>query len=133
MNVEQLVQMKLVNGEELIACYENFGDGTDEISVSYVLSMSPLEFEYEEMADLDQTKSYYVLRPFISYTDDLANSVGINPNTVIALTTPSDAVVEQYLGSVNQIQETLGLGTKPEAVSSTDNVVSLRPLPSKED
>lgn len=133
MNIEKLVQMKLVNGEELIACYENFGEGGDEMSVTYALSMSPLEFEYEEMADLDQTKSYYVLRPFISYTDDLANNVGINPNAVIALTTPSDAVVEQYLGSVNQIQETLGLGTKPEAVSSADNVVSLRPLPSKED
>ena len=133
MNIEKLVQMKLVNGEELIACYENFGEGGDEMSVTYALSMSPLEFEYEEMADLDQTRSYYVLRPFISYTDDLANNVGINPNAVIALTTPSDAVVEQYLGSVNQIQETLGLGTKPEAVSSTDNVVSLRPLPSKED
>lgn len=133
MNIEKLVQMKLVNGEELIACYENFGEGGDEMSVTYALSMSPLEFEYEEMADLDQTRSYYVLRPFISYTDDLANNVGINPNAVIALTTPSDAVVEQYLGSVNQIQETLGLGTKPEAVSSADNVVSLRPLPSKED
>jgi hypothetical protein len=133
MNIEKLVQIKLVNGEELIACYENFGDGGDEVSITYALSMSPLEFEYEETIDLDQTKSYYVLRPFISYTDDLANNVGINPNTIIALTTPSDAVVEQYLGSVSQIQETLGMGTKPQAVSSTDNVVSLRPLPASDD
>jgi hypothetical protein len=63
MNIEKLVQIKLVNGEELIACYENFGDGGDEVSITYALSMSPLEFEYEETIDLDQTKSYYVLRP----------------------------------------------------------------------
>ena len=130
MKIEQIVQLKLVNGEELIAVYENVGEDSQEMSFSYVLSMMPLEIEFE---DLESDKSYYVLRPFISYTDDLANVVGINPNTVIALTTPSDTVVDQYLGSVKQIQDSLGLGTKPQAVSSTDNVVSLRPRTLTED
>ena len=130
MKVENAVQVKLVNGEELIAIYENIGEDSGEMSFSYVLSMMPLEIEFE---DLESDKSYYVLRPFISYIDDLANVVGINPNTVIALTTPSDTVVEQYLVSVKQIQDGLGNGTKPQAVSSPDNVVSLRPQTLTED
>ena len=127
MNTENVVQMKLTNGEEIIGVYTNLGEETDEMSLTFVLSMQPLELEYD---DLDTEKTYYVLRPFISYIDDLSNAVGVNPNQVIALTRPSSAVVEQYALSVEQIQISLGKGETPDptpAAAPESNVVSLRP------
>ena len=119
MKDQNIVQMKLVNGEEIIAVYENLGVESDEISLSHVLSMVPVEYLDEQ----EDEKTYYILRPFMSYTDDLATPVGVNPNSVIALSTPSKKVVEQYLTSVDTIQEMLGNG---EDVTDTTagNVVS---------
>lgn len=119
MKDQNITQMKLVNGEEIIAVYENWGVESDEISLSHVLSMVPVEYIDEQ----EDEKTYYILRPFMSYTDDLATPVGINPNSVIALSTPSKKVVEQYLTSVDTIQEMLGNG---EDVTDTTagNVVS---------
>ena len=119
MKDQNITQMKLVNGEEIIAVYENWGVESDEISLSHVLSMVPVEYIDEH----EDEKTYYILRPFMSYTDDLATPVGINPNSVIALSTPSKKVVEQYLTSVDTIQEMLGNG---EDVTDTTagNVVS---------
>lgn len=119
MKDQNITQMKLVNGEEIIAVYENWGVESDEISLSHVLSMVPVEYIDEQ----EDEKTYYILRPFMSYTDDLATPVGINPNSVIALSTPSKKVIEQYLTSVDTIQEMLGNG---EDVTDTTagNVVS---------
>lgn len=119
MKDQNITQMKLVNGEEIIAVYENWGVESDEISLSHVLSMVPVEYLDEQ----EDEKTYYILRPFMSYTDDLATPVGVNPNSVIALSTPSKKVVEQYLTSVDTIQEMLGNG---EDVTDTTagNVVS---------
>ena len=127
MNTENVVQMKLTNGEEIIGIYMNLTEESEEMSLAYVLSMTPFELEYE---DSDPEKSYYVLRPFISYIDDLSNVVGINPSQVIALTRPSLSVVEQYVLSVEQIQEGLGKGESAQAapaVAPDSNVVTLRP------
>lgn len=127
MNSENIVQAKLANGEEIIGVYLNLGEESDEMTITHVLSMTPFELEYD---DVDTDKSYYVLRPFISYIEDLANPVGLNPNQVIALTSPSSSVVEQYLLSVEQIQTSLGKGepAPAEPASAPDsNVVTLRP------
>lgn len=127
MNTENVIQMKLANGEEIIGIYTNLGEEAEEMSLTHVLTMTPIELEFD---DADSERSYYILRPFISYIDDLANAVGINPSQVIALTRPSASVVEQYVLSVEQIQTSLGKGEAAQAspASAPDsNVVSLRP------
>lgn len=126
MNTENIVQAKLANGDEIIGVYTNIAEESDEMTLTHVLTMTPFEVEFE---DLDTDKSYYVLRPFISYIEDLANPVGLNPNQVIALTRPSSSVIEQYLLSVEQIQISLGKGgpAKAEPASADSNVVTLRP------
>ena len=119
--------MKLANGEEIIGVYTNLGEESEEMSLTHVLTMTPFELEYDEV---ETDKSYYILRPFISYIDDLSNSVGINPHQVIALTRPSASVVEQYVLSVEQIQTSLGKGEAAPATPASapdSNVVSLRP------
>lgn len=120
MKEENITQMKLVNGEEIIAVYENWGDGSDEISLSHALSMVPVEYLDEQ----EDERTYYILRPFMSYTDDLAKVVGVNPNSVIALSRPSEKVVEQYLKSIETIQGMLGNGEEAAADTATTNVVS---------
>jgi len=125
-DLENITQMKLVNGEEIIAVYENWGEESDEISLSHVLSMVPVEY----LDEMEEERTYYILRPFMSYSDDLSKLVGINPNTVIALSTPSEKVVEQYLKSVDTIQELLGLGDDAPKDATAGNVVSF-PSPKK--
>jgi hypothetical protein len=67
-----------------------------------------------------------VLRPFVAYTANLDQVVSINPLTVVCINAPSDAVIEQYLSSIDKIQEMLVV-TEPASpvADSTGNVVSL--------
>ena len=85
-------QIKLVTGQEIIANVIEHAE--DAFTLNYVLDMVPADFEDEY---LEENKSYYILRPFISYTDSLEKTIAVNPFTVVSANIPSDKVIEQYL------------------------------------
>jgi hypothetical protein len=131
-----IAQFKLLNGEELLA--EVVESNTETFIIKNALTMEPLDPEQWEDYDTAPNKSFYVLRPFISYIDDLEKNVSLNPISVVCVTLPSEVVLEQYMGSVDQIQTELMAAMwekegqeddymKPDAVATTKagNVVSI--------
>lgn len=108
-------QIKLVTGQEIIANVIEHAE--DAFKLNYVLDMVPAEFEDEY---LDDNKSYYILRPFISYTDSLEKTIAVNPFTVVSANIPSDKVIAQYLKSIAQIQ---GMLLEDEPKEDENNVL----------
>lgn len=121
MKKENIVQFKLCNGQDVIACI--IEQSEESFIVNFALDMIPIE----DFEDDNSGKSYYILRPYIQYTEDLERNVSINPFSVISIHTPSDAVLEQYSNSAVSIQEHLGKGGS-EVECQTSNVLS---FPSK--
>lgn len=129
-----VAQFKLINGEELLA--EVVESTTETFVVKNALTMEPLDPELWDEYESEPNKSFYVLRPFISYADDLEKNVSLNPISVVCVTLPSEVVLEQYMGSVEQIQTELMSAmwereeqdNQPDAIVATQmgNVVSLR-------
>lgn len=131
-----IAQFKLLNGEELLA--EVVESTVETFIIKNALTMEPLDPELWDEYESEPNKSFYVLRPFISYIDDLEKSVSLNPISVVCVTLPSEVVLEQYMGSIEQIQSELMAAMwdkegekddymKPDAVATTQkgNVVSL--------
>ena len=129
-----VAQFKLINGEELLA--EVVESTMETFVVKNALTMEPLDPELWDEYESEPNKSFYVLRPFISYVDDLEKNVSLNPISVVCVTLPSEVVLEQYMGSVEQIQTELMSAmwgreeqdNHPDAIAATQkgNVVSLR-------
>jgi hypothetical protein len=122
MKVEEgsVKQMLMTNGEEILACILEWREGT-YIEACNILSVIPYEIEGED------GKAYYILKPWVSYTDDIGKSSFINPNNVISLTEPSPVVVEQYRGSVEEISDGLKDDGGKVAKGVEGNVLSFTP------
>lgn len=100
----EIVQMRLTSGQEIVCSFSDKNTLVeDSFMVHSVLEMIPLS----EPTDLSEVESY-ILRPFITYADDLNVEVSINPVTVVCVTYPSEAIRSQYLVSVREIQYKLG-------------------------
>lgn len=111
-------QIKLVTGQEILANVLERRD--DAFTLNYALDMVPAEFLEDDYTE--DNKTYYILRPFISYTDSLENQIAVNPFAVVSANIPSDKVIEQYLKSIAQIQGLLIDDASSD--SDTGNVVS---------
>lgn len=103
LDVEKITQIKLVTGQEILAQTVDVED-KETFVISHALEMVAVEYEDDE---LQLNKSYYILRPFVSYPEALDVNVSVNPNAIVCVNKPSKKVVEQYAGSVDAIQEML--------------------------
>jgi hypothetical protein len=116
-------QIQMVNGQEVIANILEW-QPEDNIKANNILEMVPLEMPADY--DLDETKSYYILKPWVTYTDSLGKETSINPGAVMCVTEPSKTILNQYYSSLKEIIESM----KDELVSSREtqgNVVSFTP------
>ena len=107
-------QIRFINGSECIANILVWDD--DIIEMNNALVMEPLEY------DIDDHKSYYLLKPLMSYSDDLTKAITVNPGAVMCVSDPSPTVIEQYEGSLREIDNQIDDGD--DSPSGT-NVVSL--------
>jgi len=103
LDVEKILQIKLSTGQEILAQSVDT-DEEGSFVISHSLEMVAVEYEDE---DLQLNKSYYILRPFVSYPEALDVNVSVNPNAIVCVNKPSKKVIEQYAGSVDAIQEML--------------------------
>jgi len=123
---ENIIQLKLCNGEEILANQIQKDDSC--FVINYALTIIPMEGdEYEDY----ESKTYYLLRPFVSYTDDLEKIVSVNPYSVIAINSPPDNIINHFLKSLQQIQDILkGEDTSESEKKERGKIVLLRPNPS---
>ena len=119
--MNDIQQMRLVNGTEIVANILHWDDDTN-IEVNYALIMEVLP----EFGDEEEYKSYYVLKPLVSYTDDLAKPTVINPSAVMVVSEPSPTVIKQYKNSIKDISSQLG-DNKDSGEKSVNNVLSFAP------
>ena len=106
-------QIRFINGTECIANILMWDE--DIIEVNNALVMEPLE------SDLDDPKAYYLLKPLVSYSDDLSKAITVNPGSIMCVTEPSPTVLEQYQGSLREILNQLD---DEDDSNSDTNVVS---------
>lgn len=113
-----IIQVKLSTGEEIICIFAKGYDDDDRFRVHSILEMIPITPD-----DLLEEIEQYLLRPYVTYTEDLTRESSLNPVSVVMVSPPSEAIKNQYLLSVTEIQAKLG---KLEPVVPTSgNVVSL--------
>ena len=118
-DIENIQQIRFVNGMEAIANILHWDE--DNIEVNYLLQMDVLP-EYGE--DPDEDRSFYILRPMVSYTDDLTRATTVNPGSVMTVSDPASVVVKQYKNSIKEISSQM---SNKEEDSTVGNVIAFNP------
>ena len=118
-DTENIQQIRFVNGMEAIANILHWDE--DNIEVNYLLQMDVLP-EYGE--DPDEDRSFYILRPMVSYTDDLTRATTVNPSSVMTVSDPAPVVIKQYKNSIKEISAQM---TNKEEDSTVGNVIAFNP------
>jgi|TARA_B110000858_G_scaffold189795_1_gene236952 hypothetical protein len=104
-------QIRFSNGTEVLANIILWQD--DElIEANCILEID--RRTYDNDFDVEENKSYYVLKPWISYIDDMHKMSVINPVSILSVTTPAPIVVEQYTTSLKEIIKYMADTAKPE-------------------
>lgn len=109
-------QIRFINGVEVIANILHWEEDTF-IEINNALMMEPLENTE------DDGRSFYILKPMVSYSDNLGKGITVNPNAIMCITEPSAVVLEQYTASLRDIIHQLE--DDEERKEPTSNVVSL--------
>ena len=112
-------QIRFINGLECLANIIHWEEDTF-IEMNNALAMESLESE------IGDERAYYMLKPLISYTDDLNKSITVNPNSIMCIAEPSPTVMEQYQSSLNEILGQMDDDPVP-VVDSGTNIVSFNP------
>ena len=107
-------QIRFINGLECLANIVHWEEDSF-IEINNALVMEGLESEPGD------DKAYYLLKPLVSYSDDLSKPVTVNPNSIMCMCAPSPTVLEQYQTSLREILHQLD--DDPEMDSAT-NIVS---------
>ena len=118
-DMENIQQIRFVNGMEAIANILHWDE--DNVEVNYLLQMDVLP-EYGE--DPDEDRSFYILRPMVSYTDDLTRATTVNPTSVMTVSDPSPVVIKQYKNSIKEISSQM---SNKEEDSTVGNVIAFNP------
>lgn len=124
----QIQQIKLSTGDEIICQIVEWADqggGVEVLLIRNALQLIPIEMFDEEELD----RASYILKPYLTYTDDLAKTMVINPIATVAYGDPSPSVLRQYLSSVEQISDALHKEHNGEEISRSplENVVTFKP------
>ena len=118
-DIDNIQQIRFVNGMEAIANILHWDE--DNVEVNYLLQMDVLP-EYGE--DPDEDRSFYILRPMVSYTDDLTRATTVNPSSVMTVSDPAPVVIKQYKNSIKEISAQM---TNKEEDSTVGNVIAFNP------
>jgi len=91
-------QIRFLDGTEVLANILYWEEDT-MIQANNILEMTPMD----DMEHPNEDRSYYMLKPLVMYTDDVSKKTTINPNSIMAMTSPSDTVIAQYTASLAEI------------------------------
>ena len=103
----EIVQIRLISGDELICTVVSHDESA--FMVHSMLHMIP----YGELDVYEEMESY-ILRPYVTYTADLKQTISLNPIGVVLVSSPSPYIRALYLVSCSEIQKQLGFGDDGE-------------------
>jgi hypothetical protein len=124
--MNNLQQIRFTDGLEVIANIMTWEEDT-MIEANYILIMEILT-DYQE--DPTEDRSFYILKPMVSYIDDLSKTSIINPSAVISVTEPAEVVIKQYKNSITEIQDQMTeiiKADKERGGDSVSNVIAFAP------
>lgn len=98
-----LQQLLMADGHEILAHIVEWDESLLTIKANNILVMIPYDMDMED----SDGKSYYILRPWISYLDDLERPSLITRSSIVAVTQPAPVIAEQFYTSLNEINRTL--------------------------
>lgn len=110
-------QIRFLDGTEVLANILFWEEDT-MIEANNILQMLPMD----EMEHPDENRTFYILKPLVLYTDDLAKVTIINPASIMTVTEPSDTMISQYRSSLAEIS----LAMDDSEDSGPTNVVSFK-------
>jgi hypothetical protein len=96
-------QMKLVNGDELIANVLDVQDDEGVLIVSEALRIVEVE-------NIEEGISYFALRPMMSFTNDIDQLQIINTMHITVESFPSDSILKHYQATVARIRRIFAFG-----------------------
>jgi len=111
-------QVRFLDGTEVLANILFWEEDT-MIEANNILQMLPME----DMEHPDDSRMYYILKPLVLYTDDLAKTTVINPASIMTVTEPSDTMISQYRSTLAEITNAMddGKDEGPTNVVSFDS------------
>ena len=123
-------QIRFANGTEVLANIAKW-DEDQFLEANCILEIERRSYDMD--FDTDEGKSFYVLKPWVSYIDDMHKISAINPSSIVSVTTPSPIVVEQYGTSLTEIIKYMDETSQSEepiktaVTSDSHNVVQFPP------
>ena len=123
MSYENTVQQLLTgDGHEILATIVEWDETSQFVKVNKVLAMIPYDLGKSVVG-----KSFYILKPWVSYTNDLDRVTLLSRSGIVAMTEPSPIVKEQYGSSISEIADTMTTEDETIEKPPTSNVISFDP------
>lgn len=106
---DDILQMKMITGETVLTAFSPKNELVeDSFILICTLEMIPMEtYEDIEVGEMGNTE-YYILRPWVTYSEDMGMEISVNPTNVVYMTEPSKGLKKQYFRSLDEIQKQLG-------------------------
>ena len=116
-DINNVKQMKIADGSE-INC-EVMEELEEDIVVRGAFRIARV--------DLDQERSYYMFKPWMTYVEESDHFITINLYHLIAATIPSKDILEQYENAIEKISEAVEERDGPNIDESLKEELNLTP------
>lgn len=116
-DINNVKQMKIADGSEIIC--EVMEELEEDIVVRGAFRIARV--------DLDQERSYYMFKPWMTYVEESDHFITINLYHLIAATIPSKDILEQYENAIEKISEAVKERDGPNIDESPKEELNLTP------
>jgi len=116
-DINNVKQMKIADGSEIIC--EVMEELEEDIVVRGAFRIARV--------DLDQERSYYMFKPWMTYVEESDHFITINLYHLIAATIPSKDILEQYENAIEKISEAVEERDGPNIDESPKEELNLTP------
>lgn len=131
---DEILQMKMITGETILTALSPKNEKVDDSFIMIcTLEMIPIDTYDEFDAENVSGTEYYILRPWVTYADDISLEISVNPTNIVYITAPSKGLKEQYFRSLAEIQKQLKVNKKEEQVppKNVGDVIAFKPRDTK--
>lgn len=116
-DINNVKQLKIADGSEIIC--EIMEELEEDIVVRGAFRIARV--------DLDQERSYYMFKPWMTYVEEPDHFITINLYHLIAATIPSKDILEQYENAIGKISEAVEERNELNINESSKEELSLTP------